>query len=175
TVKSPLGVGLEDLQVPNITENVTVEITIEPEFPVVGVTVVLRPKDTPENIISCAWGRGEEVTYKDILIYEVSPAPQLHKKAGYNTRHTPGKDCSLSIKNISKSDMDIYVLQRNASNSTAVGKIYLLVIKGKHFFFPLLDFDTCTQYKPSGKPWQPQKQFSKASDSEKEAGNNACK
>ncbi|KAG8143510.1 hypothetical protein E2320_000726, partial [Naja naja] len=87
---------------PNITENATIDINVEPEFPVVGVTVILRPKNTSEKIVSCAWGRGEDATYKDILIYELSPALQLHKKAGYNTRHTPGKDCSLSIKNISK-------------------------------------------------------------------------
>ncbi|KAK9394401.1 pregnancy-specific beta-1-glycoprotein 2-like [Crotalus adamanteus] len=114
---------------PNATGNATIDLIVEPEFPVVGVTVFLKPKTVSEKITSCSWARGEDATYTEILVYELRPAPKIHKKAGYNTRHIPGKDCSLSIKNVSKADMDVYILQRNASTGTAIGKIYLLVIK----------------------------------------------
>ncbi|KAM6428686.1 uncharacterized protein PHA67_003382 isoform 1-T1 [Liasis olivaceus] len=109
--------------------NNTIDITVYPEFPVVGQNISLRPKNTSENITACLWSKGEAKTYVEILVYQLSTPPQIIKKSGYDVRHVPKNDCSLRINNVSMADIGMYGLQRNTTNGTTSGKIYLVVIK----------------------------------------------
>nr|XP_060640214.1 carcinoembryonic antigen-related cell adhesion molecule 6-like [Anolis sagrei ordinatus] len=103
------------------------DITVEPENPTRGGSVLLTPTRIPENKNSCLWYRGEESPQNLILEYSFYPSFKIHRGDGYTRRENIDPSCSLQIVELERTDSGTYSVKIVSAHRTVKREVDLVV------------------------------------------------
>ncbi|XP_053123621.1 carcinoembryonic antigen-related cell adhesion molecule 3-like isoform X2 [Hemicordylus capensis] len=88
-----------------------IHITMEPEHPVPGGSITLRPGGATDQFMSCSWYQGRSPhSRKLILIHYLPPFNGQTYGEGYSGRETAGLGCALRVNNLTSSDSGTYTM-----------------------------------------------------------------
>ncbi|XP_042295837.1 carcinoembryonic antigen-related cell adhesion molecule 5-like [Sceloporus undulatus] len=114
---------------PMAAQNFSIFVTVEPLFPLVGTDVTLVPGKSMENFTSCSWYRWDTCKENQILVYQVLlPTIKVEYKDAYTGRESMTQDCALHITNLSASDINYYIIEKNNSVASERGQVFLVVV-----------------------------------------------
>ncbi|XP_061453740.1 carcinoembryonic antigen-related cell adhesion molecule 18-like, partial [Rhineura floridana] len=109
--------------------NFSILITVQPWFPSIGTEVSLFPEPSKERTDVCSWYRWDTSNENQILVYQPPPRTKMQHTSSYTGRESVRPDCSLHIRNISVMDITYYIIERNTTNSSEVGQVFLVVVE----------------------------------------------
>ncbi|CAI5780988.1 carcinoembryonic antigen-related cell adhesion molecule 3 [Podarcis lilfordi] len=112
-------------------QNITIDVSLDPEFPLVGQDVTFVPKGLMIDVISCLWTKGEKDESFPIFLYHPPPKAAFYPKAAYDGRQTPSFDCSMHIRNVTFDDIGLYEIFKTRKIANEVGEAFLLVTEEK--------------------------------------------
>ncbi|XP_062818321.1 uncharacterized protein LOC134293734 isoform X2 [Anolis carolinensis] len=111
------------------TKNVTISIAVTPEYPLIGDSVTLIPVTTAMDVISCLWLKSFDSEYHEIFLHKIKPDNKVVMGDGYDGRQILRSNCTMRITQLKTEDMTLYVLIRNTTGVTEIGKTFLRILE----------------------------------------------